>query len=230
MDIDAYPLNLSQPALFEYAPVITGAVELFPTVWSAAEDLTCPDADTRRAGLCRLQELGAPRLSPLVAYLLATRLTDPDLEVRTQAISMLGDLFIPDPQGRAAPDEVRRHLSGYLVQMRTRTIFALLEAVVAMPSLERHGYHLIRSCPFAGSHLIDILTEKQNPPAIRKQAAYYLGVVGFLEAIPALERLVTRLESRRNGQQLMNFAAPAAHDDIELLPAVQKALTLLKAP
>jgi len=230
VDIDSFSLNLAQPVLFEYAPIATGAVELFPAVWSAAEDLTSPDVATRRDGLNRLQILGAPRLSPLVTYLLATRLVDPDLEVRSQVLRLLGDLFAPDQQGHSAPDEVRRHLSGYLVQMRTRAVFALLEVTTADPSLERHVFHLLRACPFASSQLVDILSEKQNPLAIRKQAAHFLGTVGFLDAIPALERLVSRLEIRRNGQQMMTFATACVPDETELLPAVQEALALLKAP
>jgi hypothetical protein len=174
--------------------------------------------------------MGAPRLSPLVTYLLATRLIDPDIEIRSQVIRLLGDLFVPDHHGRSVPDEVRRHLSGYLVQMRTRGIFSLLEAVVADPTLETQVFHLLRACPYAGAHLADILAEKTNPLSIRKLAVYYVGMVGFLDAIPALERLASRLESRRSGQQMMAFANPAAQDEAELLPAVQKALVQLKAP
>ena len=108
MGIDPLSFNLSQPALFDFSEPSSGAMELFPAVWSAAEDLTSPEAATRRAGLERLVEMGAPRLSPLIAYLLATRLTDPDLNLRTSVVQVLSDVLAPNKQGHSSPEAVSR--------------------------------------------------------------------------------------------------------------------------
>jgi hypothetical protein len=55
--------------------------------------------------------------------------------------------------------------------------------------------------------------------------------VGFLEAIPAMERIQSRLETRLEGQQSMPFA-PVSHDsdEVDLLPTVREALAALRAP
>jgi hypothetical protein len=58
----------------------------------------------------------------------------------------------------------------------------------------------------------------------------FIGTVGYLEAIPALERLAARLEARLSGQQAMTFAPPSQSEENELLPIVRSVLHLLQAP
>jgi hypothetical protein len=231
MPINDTLLEPAQPALFPYLEVSNGAVELFPAVWSASEGLIDPDSHVRRAALQRLQELGAVRLSPLAAYLAATRLTDPDLPLRSQAVRLVGGLFQPDASGRAAPEGVRRHVVGYISQMRTRSVYCLLEVVIYHPTLEDDVFHLLRSAPYAGLHLADIATNRQVTLNIRQQAIRLVGRVGYVDAIAPLERLAARLEARRNGQQAMIFVpSGAASDESSLLPAVRQSLDMLKAP
>jgi hypothetical protein len=79
--------------------------------------------------------------------------------------------------------------------------------------------------------LCDILAERQLPIAERKQAVHFIGQVGFLDALPTLERLATRLEARLTGQQSMAFAGSGGMaEEAELLPAITRAIGLLKAP
>lgn len=47
MDSDPMSINLNQPTLFDFTGSSSGTVELFPTVWSAAEELTSPDPEFR---------------------------------------------------------------------------------------------------------------------------------------------------------------------------------------
>jgi hypothetical protein len=89
---------------------------------------------------------------------------------------------------------------------------------------------LLNACPYAGNHLADILADRSKTLNIRKQAAHYIGRVGYLAAVPALERLQTRLESRLSGQQAMPFAPPMGTDEVELLPFVRETLAVLRAP
>jgi hypothetical protein len=231
MDADIIFTPSVQPAFIEVAETSIGVAELFPAVWNAAEGLTSPITRIRSEALDRLLELGAPRLSPLVAYLLATRLIDPDISLRYRVIQILGELLALDEQGRLAPEPVRRHLSGYLAQMRTRNIFALLEVAVSDPRAEPHISRLLNACPFAGNHLAEILADRNITLPIRQQAAYFIGRVGFLDALPTLERLAARLGTRLSGQQSMPFAPPpSGQDESELLPVVQNALRLLRFP
>jgi hypothetical protein len=57
-----------------------------------------------------------------------------------------------------------------------------------------------------------------------------IGRVGYLDALPALERLLARLESRLHGQQAMPFAPKSSLEEAELLPDLQLTLTLLRSP
>jgi len=230
MDYESLPQQLIQPALFEYGDAAHGAVELFPAVWAATEALFSPELLTRTQGLARLVELGAVRLSPLVAAVLADRLTEPDLELRRQIAYALGDVLTVDENGHAAPDPVRNYLVNMLSQMRQRPIFALLEISISVPMAEATIARLLNACPYAGRHLADILTERKMPLAVRRAATHFIGFVGYLDAIPALERMLVRLEARVTGQQVMPFAPPGQPDEADLLPEVRQALKNLRAP
>ena len=207
-----------------------GDIELFPAVWSAVEDLTLSDPKVRWGAFERLLELNAQRFSPVVAYILVTRLTEPDLALRARIAQALGEVLVPDAAGQPAPDEVRKSLVYYLSQVRTRRIFALLQIAAMDPGLEGHVARLLDPCPFAGSHLLDILADFKAPMAVRQQAANMIGQVGYLGALPALERLASKLDARLNGQKSMPFAPPSLSTEPDLLPAIRLAIDLLKAP
>lgn len=230
MELDSIPQQLLQPALFEYGDTSSGAMELFPAVWSAAEELLAPELAIRQGGLARLNELGAARLSPLIGALLVTRLSEPDLELRRQIIYTLGDTLKADEHGRVAPDLVRHYLVHSLGQMKQRTIFDLLDVAISDPMAENTIARLLNACPYAGKHLADILSERKYPLAIRRAAARFIGLVGYLEAIPTLERMLPRLEAKVAGQQTMPFAPPGNPDEVDLLPEIRSVLESLQAP
>jgi hypothetical protein len=229
MDDDLPQSKLAQPTLFDFSQTSRDAVELFPAVWNAVEALAAPEAEVRNVALDRLLDLAAPRISPLVAYLLATRLTDPDLRLRARVVRTLGEILTKDEEGHAAPEAVKRHLTATLSQMRTRPIYALLEVAEYDPGLENHIAQIFNTCPYAGMHMANILSDRKAPLPVRLQAARLIGVVGFLDAIPVLERLEVRLVSRLAGQQAMPFAPPTGPDETELLPAVQTTLGILRS-
>jgi HEAT repeat protein len=228
MDDDSLQSNPDQPSLFEFTPGTVGAVELFPAVWSAVEALAAPEVNLRHAALDRLLELGAPRLSPLVAYLLATRIADPDIFLRARVVRALGEVLSKDEQGNPSPEPVKRHLMAYLSQMRTRPIFALLEVANHDPSLDQFISMLLNASPYAGMHLGSIASDRKCPMPVRVQAVRFIGLVGYLDALPTLERLEARLQSRIAGQQAMPFATPSGMDESELLPTVQATLNILR--
>jgi hypothetical protein len=221
---------ITQPVLFELLEASIGSVELFPSVWAAAECLADPEAKTRLEALRQLVNLNAPRLSPLVAYLVATRLSDPDMEMRHQVVLVLGDLLTVDKEGRLADELVRQYLTTYLSQMRTRLVFSLLQVAERFQDADAGIARLFNACPFAGEHLVEILSDRSSAISIRKKAIFFAGLVGYLDAIPALERLCGRLEARQNGQQSMIFVSSQTPDERELLPELRQALVSLRAP
>ncbi len=217
-----------QPVLFDFSQVTSGAVELFPAVWSALEDITSPVVSSRQKGLSILVEMNAARLSALVAYVIATRLDDPDLSLRSRVVQVLADVLTADSQGHLPLEPVRLCLSNYLARMRQRPIYGLLQVIEANSSLASAVARLLNANSFAGNHLVEILTDRKSPMGIRKQAIIMIGQVGYLDALPALERMLVRLEARLQGQQSMPFAPPASAEETELLPELQKAVRALR--
>jgi hypothetical protein len=222
-------INLNQPALFDFTGTNSGTVELFPSVWSAAEDLTSPDLEIRKAGLERLAALNAIRLSPLIAYLTATRILEPDLKLRKRVVQLLGYVLALDESGRPAPEIVIQHLSAYLAEMRKRPIIALLQVTALDSGLDKTVARLFNACPNGGNQLVDILSDRKAPISIRRQAVRFISLVGYLDTLTTLERLEARLNLRLKGQQSMSFAPPSGPDESELLPEVQAAIATLCA-
>lgn len=228
MDLDPLQVNVEALALNQWGDSKTRTLEQLSNIWSAAEALTNPDILARRAGFERLVSMEAVRLSPLVVYLVASRLSDPDIEFRAQVTQALSAVFRLDRDGQAAPEVVRTTLATALGQMLPHTVYALLQASEAYPEARDSIAVLFNASPYAGLHLGDILTDRKNPLDIRKQAAYYIGEVGFLNALPQLERLLSRLESR-NGYKAFSFGSENVEETC-LLPVVRTTLDLLRAP
>ena len=220
--------DLAQPPLFVFnGDTTTGALELFPMVWSALEDITSPDIAHRNQALDNLIDIDAPRLSPLVAYMLVTCLQDVDVYFRARVIKTLAGVLSPDKKGNPAPEEVRQKLLYHIAQLRRRPIFAILQVCVEELASRADVSILLNACPYAGNALAEILGDRKTDMALRKQAAYFIADVGFLDAVPELERIRGRLQSRQNGQRSMAFLPPSLGDESELLPAINKALQLL---
>lgn len=230
MDADSFFLESGQLTLFETAESSRARLELFPAVWGAADALTSPDETMRRKGLAELKRLNAARFSPLVVYLLATRLSEPSLPLRVEVVKLLADVLQPDAQGKFAPDQVRFTLAQSLAQMRTRQVFALLQAVEADPSAQAAVVRLLGECTYGGNHLVDIFSNRSLPMWARKLSIAMCGDVGFVSTLPALERLADRLEARQNGQQAMPFLPKDSEMEADLLPALRWAIERLRAP
>lgn len=228
-DEDELAPRLGQLPLFAEAENSTGSMELFPKIWGAAEAWASTDQPARRKALEVIDSSKAARLSPLVAYLLAASLAEPDTVLRARVISILGEALGPGEDGLPAPEAVRQTLRTALSQMRTRRVYALLQAAAGQPSLENAVVRLLNASTYAGNHLADILASRQAPMELRRLAVQMIARVGYLDAIPALERIQARLEARRNGQSTLPFAYTSAEDEASLLPEVEAALVQLRS-
>ena len=204
-----------------------GEMELLPAVWRAAERLSSVDHLDRAAAVDELAVLNAPRFSPLIAHLLSTLLKDPHLPLRAGVVEILGDVLAANEEGQMAPEPVRKALWSVLLQMRTRSIFAILQVSAAYPQFREHVTRLLNACPYAGVHLANIVAERGHDIVVRQQAAHHIGEVGFMDAVPILKRLESRVESRLAGQRQMPFAPPSAVDESALLPSIKTALKIL---
>jgi hypothetical protein len=230
MPADPEAINLRQPFLFDFQTNSLDTIELFPRVWGAAEALVDPNPLNRQAGLQSLKESRAARYSPLIGYLLFTRLSDPDLLLRINIIGELADSLSPDHDGQFAPEIVRQSLRFYFSQTDQNQILAMLEAAELDKRVEPAIVLFLKINCDAGTILADILTDRKKPVGLRNQAAKLIGMVGYVEAIPTIDRLISRLESRVNGQQSFGFNPLDPIDEAELLPTLKDVLAILKAP
>jgi hypothetical protein len=227
--METEPISILQLPLFAYGESVTNIVELFPAVWKATESLTSPDMSIRSEGINSLVEVGAEKVSPLVAYMIATRLTDPDLDIRKKVVYILGDVLEKKPSEHQIPNNVRRVVTHYLHNMREEAITGLLEVSAIDPNAETSIYHVLNACPDGGKYLSEIVSQWKNPLTIRQKAIYFIGLVGYMESKPVLERLFNRLEARQGGQFTMDFVSPSSKTDDDLLPTLRVALHQLNA-
>lgn len=203
--------------------------DLFPEIWKAAERLTSPQDRLREKGLNELNAVDGFRRSPLLAYLLATRLTDPNLEIRFQVIKALGDILGMGDRENSTPDLIRHHLQGYLSQMRRRQIYAILQVAERYSASEEDIVAILNMCSFAGKTLSGILTDRKVPVPIRKNAIYYCGRVGYVDSRPALERLIGRLQAQNERQTHMDFVSSSRNaEEQKLILYARAALEKLK--
>jgi hypothetical protein len=208
----------------------TSTLELFPVVWKALEDLACGELKQRGEGLEQLLKIDAHRYSPLAAFILASRITERDINLRSQIIQALCSIFDFDDNGVPAPEDVRASLHQHLSDFRNRQIFSLLEVSARFDSHISYVARLLDACPYASNHLIEMISDPKYPIEIRQQGVTMIGKIGYTSAVPALERLQGRLETKVYGQQKMYFASSEPSKEIDLLPTVHEALKLLRAP
>jgi len=143
-------------------------------IWLAAERLVSPRAVEREEALDYLVELGAPAKSPLIAYLLATRLSDPELEVRCHMVKALGDVLSSVEQGEQLPDNVLRHLQGFLAHLNKEQILDLLEVSGQYLSAEESLIEIFKLCSYAGNVLSGIVNDRKNSTGYQAESNIFL--------------------------------------------------------
>jgi hypothetical protein len=203
------------------------SVELFPAVWKAAEKLTSNKEQERHTALDELLKLNAPRFSPLVVYILVTRLCDSNLPLRARIVEALANVLQVDVEGRLAPIQVRGYLVSYISQLEKGDIIAILEVGLKEKESKPHIARLFNVCPQAGKFLSEILADRDASIEIRQISVFFIGQLGFVESLSTLERLRNRLESRQEGQKGMPFAPSSIKDEVRLLPEINKAISFL---
>lgn len=195
-------------------------------IWLASEMLASPRSVEREEALDYLVEQGAPAKSPLIAYLLATRLSDPDLEVRCHIVKALGAVLIGAEQGEQLPDQVLRQLQSFLAHLNKEQILDLLEVSEQYLSAEESLIAIFKLCSYAGNVLSGIVNDRKISLEIRQKAIYFCGEVGFLETITTLQVLVMRIE-KRNQLQSRSPLRKKAQDENQLYPYAVAALEKL---
>jgi len=82
MDADPIIATIEQPDSNDQSQTIHQKPKHCQEIWEALESLTSPDLMNRIAGLGRITELKGSCRYPLVIYVLVSRITEPDIELR----------------------------------------------------------------------------------------------------------------------------------------------------
>lgn len=210
-------------------PETQAILELFPGVWMAAEQLGSQDVNQRHQAMDELLRTDAPRVSPLIGYLLSTRLLDPDLRLRMRIVESLANVMRRDSEGKYAVDAVRSHIIAGLSYLGEPGVFALLELAVKDQTLVPHISKLLNFMPRAGDTLKNFASNRDKKIEIRRMAIFFIGRIGYVDAVGELKRLRDRIETRQEGQKRMPFAPPVADDNEEgLLQEINKTLSSLR--
>lgn len=192
----------------------------------ALEDFVGPNHQARTRGLGKLLALDAHRRSPLVATILADRISEVDLELRLTIVKALAMVLKPGVDGLGPSDNVNRWLCHNLGQMRTRDIYALLQVLANSMEYLEPVCCVMAACSFAGENLERIISDHKNDVSIRIAAAEAIGRIGFLDAEATLKALLRRLSDRKKDQTPLT---PEVDQEVEaLLPAIRKTLHILQ--
>ncbi len=191
------------------------------------ESLIAPDANLRVQALEDLQAMDNYQEDLLAVFLLATRLSDPDLEIRLQAVKMVGGLLAGDGTRPVLAERQLECLAEHLAGFGKEQYLRLLEVAVAYQSAEEPVGKILKVCSYAGKALSGILNDRKLPVEIRRQAIFYCGEGGFLSTTVALKNLIQRLEKDRPSSQASARAKTRVEQEALYLTAVS-ALTKLE--
>ena len=165
--------------------------------WINLENLIATDPNLREKGLEDLESLEGFQDHPLMIYILATRLVDPELEIRFHAVQLLGKLLNYDQPEQALPEQSFRTLIEYTTQLDKGQLIKILEVSAAYLSAEEAITSILKLCSYAGKVLGGIVNDRKLPVEIRQQAIHYCGEVGFLNTGTVIRNLIQRIEKNR---------------------------------
>ena len=192
-------------------------------IWRYAQALTSPELSVRKDGFQHLIELNIINKSPLIVYLLATKLKEIDITLRAYIVKVLANILEININTDKSIELAQHTLAAYLSQIGKGEIHALIQLVDVDPSSLENIVRILCGCSCAGEYLKEIFFDRTTSIKYRQLAIMLLGEVGYIEAIPDLERLENRIKSRVNSNSVGN-------EDKKLLPQIEEALVLLRAP
>ena len=167
-------------------------------IWIAAENLVSAMPLEREQALDFLRDKGIFRSSPLVAYLLATRAIDEDLEVRYHSIQVLGELLdFEDSSEMGLTDLALKHVHGFFAQIGKDQMIRLLEVRESYLAAEDALLNILKISSYAGDILSGIVNDRKIPASIRQAAIFLGGEAGFLELVPVFQNMVQKIEKSR---------------------------------
>ena len=196
---------------------------LINQIWAAAELLISPDLNDRKRGFQSLIELDAVKQNPVIVYLLASKLSEPDFSLRSFIVGVLAGLLDESTLTSDRMQYSRQILVKYLSKISTEELISLLELAEIDPPSMGHVVQLLSSCASAGDQLSKIVKNRDCPIEQRLISLDIIGKVGYLEAINDLERMEKRLIKRGISEDSNSL-------ENGLLKKIETTIELLKSP
>jgi hypothetical protein len=167
-------------------------------LWDIAEGLLSPDMNVRERSLDQLIETEEYYKSPLIASLLVSRISEPDLEFRFHLIQLLGSLLDIETSDQYFTDQALVYAQDTLNQIGENQLVKLLEVSDKYLTSVKAISAILHMISYAGNSLGGIVNDRKQPVSLRQQAIFYCGEVGFLSSRPTLQNLIQRVEKARN--------------------------------
>jgi hypothetical protein len=228
MELDLNPLRSPQLSLFS-KPTEVEERTLIPLIWRLLEALLSKESDIKLFALQELANLNAIMVSPIIVAILVSSLEDRDEAIRKEIVDIIGNFLKSPILNDQFNIYIRAFIKDVLSRMRTRSIYSLIQLYNLDVQLKENIVTLINQCPNAGKHLTDIFLSRNSSIKIRQNAIEIIGIIGYINAIPDMERLLSRLLTRINGQQSMPFITSQGLDETPLIHYLEASLTNLKA-
>jgi len=171
--------------------------QLDKDLWEAAESLISTDPDIRENSLNEIKEIDGFSESPLIAYLLVSRINEPDLEIRYHLIQLLGQLVDYEIPGEHLSDQALISAKAALDLLEKDQLIRILEVAESYISAEKAVCNILKLSSYAGVGLSGIVNDRKLTVSLRQQAVFFCGEVGYLSSRPTLHNLVQRVEKTR---------------------------------
>jgi len=197
-------------------------------LWETAEGLVSPDPNTRESSLDNLKEIDDFHRSPLIAFLLVSRISEPDLEIRFHLIQLLGSLVDFGSSDQHFSDQALVFAKDALDQMERIQLIRMLEVSDRYLTAERAIRNILKLSSYAGVVLNGIVNDRKLPVSLRQQAVFYCGAVGYLSSKTTLQNFVQRVDKSRT-RPGGGHERKKSRDEEFLYPFVISALEKLKS-
>jgi hypothetical protein len=175
----------------------TNDLAWYGEAWKTLENLIDPDPIIRDKGLEDLEGLEGFQAHPLILYVLATRILDPDLEIRFHAVQALGKLLELNADDGGLPERSFKTVTDFTTQIDKEELIKLLEVSVQYLAAEKALVRILKLCSYAGKALGGIVNDRTLPVEIRQQAIHFCGEVGFLSSVTGIRNLIQRVEKNK---------------------------------
>ena len=199
-------------------------------IWHLAQNLVGGNEKLRFQALEGLKRLEVIRYSPLLTYMVTTRLSDSEINIRQLAILVVNSILGPDLIGNLAAEEVILQIHTYFLNISEFSVRKLLMASKGNLENRAEISKLLNLCPRTGRHLASILADRNETIECRRLAADFIGLIGYMETKPILIRIKNRIESSLNNKNRIPIVTEVREEQKNLLLSINTALTLLQTP